>query len=182
MSHASPPIRRIVTGFDPQGRSVIAADGASPAQKTVPERPGYRITNLWRTKPGDDFGVPDSIDGHQGVLPPRGGTVFRIIEWPAEPQDPEELRRLMDATFRSMYPDAHRDVQQGQHPGMHQTDTVDYALVLEGEVVAILEQGETVMRQGDVLIQRGTAHSWANRSGKPAKVAFVLVDAARDPR
>ncbi len=82
----------------------------------------------------------------------------------------------MDATFSAMYPDAHRDASGGEHPGMHRTQTVDYAIVLEGEVVAILEEGETVMRQGDVLIQRATNHAWANRSGKPVKVAFVLID------
>lgn len=106
---------------------------------------------------------------------------MRIIDWPAEPEDPAELRRLMDKTFASMYPDAHRDVKPGEHPGMHTTDTVDYAIVLEGEIVAIMEEGETVMRQGDVLIQRGTAHAWANRSGKPVKVAFILIDASAPP-
>ncbi|MGY8524393.1 cupin domain-containing protein [Paracidovorax citrulli] len=158
---------------------MIESDGPSPAQKIVPERPGYRVTNLWRTSPGDAIDAPDSIAEHQGVLPPPGGTVVRIVEWPAEPQDPAELRRLMDTTFKSMYPDAHRDVQAGEHPGMHQTDTVDYAIVLEGEVVAIMDEGETVMRAGDVLIQRGTNHAWANRSGKPVKVAFILVDPTR---
>jgi uncharacterized cupin superfamily protein len=58
---------------------------------------------------------------------------------------------------------------------MHRTDSVDYALMLEGELVAILDRQETVLRAGDVLIQRGTSHAWANRSGRPARIAFVLV-------
>lgn len=173
----SPPIRRIVTVHNADGRSCFEQDGASPVQKTVPERPGYRVTNLWRTSPEGTVRTPDSIIEHQGVLPPAGGTVLRIIEWPAEPQDPAELRRMMDKTFAAMYPDAQREVKAGEHPGMHTTDTVDYAIMLEGEIVAIMDEGETVMRAGDVLIQRGTAHAWANRSGKPAKMAFVLVDA-----
>ena len=176
-----PPIRRIVTGHNAQGRSFFEQDGASPAQKTVAERPGYRVTNLWRTSPSGTAHTPDSIVEHTGVLPPAGGTVVRIIDWPAEPDDPAELRRLMDKTFASMYPDAHRDVKPGEHPGMHTTDTVDYAIVLEGEIVAIMDEGETVMRQGDVLIQRGTAHAWATRSGKPVKVAFILIDASAPP-
>jgi uncharacterized cupin superfamily protein len=61
---------------------------------------------------------------------------------------------------------------------MHRTSTVDYALMLQGELVAIMDKDETVLRAGDVLIQRGTNHAWANRSGKPARIAFVLVDAA----
>ena len=85
----------------------------------------------------------------------------------------------MDKTFAAMYPDAHRDIKPGEHPGMHTTDTVDYAIVLEGEIVAIMDEGETVMRQGEVLIQRGTSHAWANRSGKPVKMAFILVDSKR---
>jgi mannose-6-phosphate isomerase-like protein (cupin superfamily) len=171
-----PPIRRIVTGHNAEGRSFFEQDGPSPAQKTVADRPGYRVTNLWRTSPSGRVRTPDSIAEHQGVLPPAGGSVLRIIEWPAEPEDPAELRRLMDKTFAAMYPDAHRDVKPGEHPGMHTTDTVDYAIVLEGEIVAIMEEGETLMRRGDVLIQRGTAHAWANRSGKPVKVAFILCD------
>ena len=176
-----PPVRRIVTGHNAEGRSFFEQDGPSPAQKTVAERPGYRVTNLWRTTPSGTALTSDSIVEHTGVLPPAGGTVVRIIDWPAEPEDPAELRRLMDKTFASMYPDAHRDVKPGEHPGMHTTDTVDYAIVLEGEIVAIMEEGETVMRQGDVLIQRGTAHAWANRSGKPVKVAFILIDASAAP-
>jgi uncharacterized cupin superfamily protein len=62
---------------------------------------------------------------------------------------------------------------------MHRTDTIDYAIVLEGEIVAILDKEETVMRAGDVMIQRGTAHAWANRSSNPARIAFMLVDARR---
>ncbi len=171
------PVRRIVTGHNAQGRSCIVEDGPTPAVITTPGREGYRVSNVWRTATGEDAHTPDAISAHKGILPPANGTIVRIIEWPAEPADPAELRRQMDKTFAQMYPDAHRDVKPGEHPGMHQTDTVDYAILLEGEVVAIMEEGETVMRAGDVLIQRGTNHAWANRSGKPAKMAFILIDA-----
>jgi uncharacterized cupin superfamily protein len=60
---------------------------------------------------------------------------------------------------------------------MHKTKTVDYALMLQGELVAIMDEEETVLRAGDVLIQRGTNHAWANRSGQPARIAFILIDA-----
>jgi len=177
MSTDKPPVRRIVTGHNAEGRACFVEDGASPAQRTMPERPGYRVTNLWRTGASPGVNDPDTIEQHQGVLPPKGGTVLRIIEWPAEEYDSPEARKLMDATFARMYPDAHRNVKPGEHPGMHKTDTVDYAIVLEGEVTAIMDEGETVMRAGDVLIQRGTNHAWANRSGLPAKIAFILIDA-----
>jgi uncharacterized cupin superfamily protein len=62
---------------------------------------------------------------------------------------------------------------------MHRTETVDYAIVLEGEIYAVMDEGEALMRAGDVLIQRGTNHAWANRSGRTARIAFVLIDGTR---
>lgn len=171
-----PSIRRIVTGHDADGRSCFEQDGASPVEITTPGRPGYRVTNLWRTAPGETISTPDTIEAHKGIHPPHGGTVFRVVEWPAEPADSVDLRRQMEETFAQMYPDAHREVQPGEHPGMHKTDTVDYAIILEGEAVAIMDEGEKVMRAGDILIQRGTRHAWANRSGRPLRIAFILID------
>lgn len=176
---AAAPIRRVVTGFDAQGVSTFVQDGPSPAVRTVAERPGYRVTNLWCTgQVPASVHAADAIASHQGVAPPKGGTVLRIIDFPPEPQDPQELARALQATFGSMYKDADHAPREGEHPGMHRTDTVDYALMLEGEMVAILESGDTVLKAGDVLIQRGTRHAWANRSGRPARIAFVLVDGA----
>ena len=177
-----PPIRRVVTANDEQGRSYLCEDGESPAVRLVPERPGYRITNLWRTDSSPaEIHAPDTIRLHQGVAPPPYGTVLRILDIPAEPSDPQELQKALNATFSRMYGDAHRDVQPGEHPGMHRTDSVDYALMLEGELTAIMDKEETVLRAGDVLIQRGTNHAWANRSGKPARIAFVLVAGSDQP-
>ena len=172
------PIRRVVTYDDAQGRSRILADGPSPAVRVVQERPGYRVTNLWRTGASPSpITAPDSISEHVGVSPPPQGTVLRIIDIPPEPKDPQELQRAMEATFSNMYSDAHRGIKPGEHPGMHRTQTVDYALMLQGELVAIMDEEETVLRAGDVLIQRGTNHAWANRSGQPARIAFILIDA-----
>jgi hypothetical protein len=172
------PIRRIVTANDSDGRSHIVEDGPSPHVRTVEHRPGYRITNLWAT---DAMPVPvdgpDALDQVTGVLPPPGGNVLRIIDFPPEPNDPDELARGLAATFTHLLPDAHQDTER-PHPGMHLTRTVDYAIVLDGEVVAILDDSETLMRAGDVLIQRATNHAWANRSGRTARIAFVLIDGA----
>ncbi len=174
------PIRRIVTGVDAEGRSCITEDGASPSQRTVAARPGYRVTNLWRTEPDARPDAGDTIAIHDGVQPPRGGTILRIIDVPPEPQDSSRSKEAVEATFREMFPDAHRDGPKASaiHPAMHKTPTVDYAIMLEGEITAIMENGETVMRAGDVLIQRGTNHAWSNRSGKPARIAFILIDAS----
>ena len=172
MSDKLPPIRRIVTGNDAKGNSRIAEDAPASVIRTVAERPGYRAVNVWRTN-------ADAVEKHQGILPPKGGTILRIIDFPPEPKDPEERRRRIAATFGGIFKDASHDKREGKHPGMHTTETVDYAIVLEGEIWAVMDEGETLMRAGDVLIQRATNHAWANRSNATARIAFVLIDENR---
>ncbi len=173
--HELSPIRRVVTGPDAAGRSRIEEDRLLPGS-SVPERPGYRSTNIWVTKDMPArIDAPDLAPAHKGVRPPADGTVLRIIDYPPEPSDPAERRRQLAASFATMFPDAEHRIDD-KHPGMHKTPTVDYAIVLEGEIVAILDDEETVLRAGDVLIQRGTSHAWANRSGRPARLLFVLID------
>jgi len=179
MSPVLPPIRRIVTADDAEGRSHVVQDGPSPAVREVPERPGYRVTNVWRTLDSPaPIGAADSIAEHVGISPPPRGTVVRIIDFPPEAADPQERRRALHATFSSLYGDAAHDKAHQAHPGMHRTRSVDYAIVIEGEIVAILDKEETVMRAGDILIQRGTNHAWANRSAAPCRIAFILIDGA----
>ena len=173
-----PPVRRIVTAIDEQGRSYIAEDGPSPAVMGMPERPGYRNSNLWRTASPARVDAPDTIVEHRGVLPPKRGTVIRVVDIPPEEKDPELRRRQTEAVFKAMFADAKHDPSHKLHPGMHVTDTIDYAILLQGELVAILDRAETVMRAGDILVQRGTNHAWANRSNEIARIAFILVDAS----
>lgn len=175
-----PPVRRIVTGVNAGGRSCIVADGVSPALQAMPQRAGFRNNNLWRTLASPaPLQAADSVLEHTGVLPPPQGTVIRVIDIPPESLDSTERRRQTAAVFAEMFPDAHHDASHMRHPGMHMTDTVDYAILLQGELVAILEDDETLMRAGDILIQRGTNHAWANRSKAIARIVFVLIDAAR---
>ena len=171
------PIRRVVTENNVDGKSYIAEDGPTPAVRIVKERPGYRVSNIWSTQESPArILAPDAITEHQGILPPKNGNILRIIDYPPEPVDPVELRRQQDATFASLYQDAGHDLKPDDHPGMHITETIDYALIIFGELTAILDNEETVLKAGDVLIQRGTNHAWANRSGKPARIAFILID------
>jgi len=180
MTATLPPIRRIVTGHDAQGRSCIIEDGPSPAVRLVPERPGYRVTNIWRTAESPaEINARDTIAEHQGVAPPPRGTVIRIIDVPPESADADERKRQAAATFGKLFADADHRIDDHRHPGMHVTESVDYAVIIEGELTAILDKDETVMRTGDVLIQRGTNHAWANRSGKMVRVLFVLIDGTR---
>jgi hypothetical protein len=181
MNNELPDIRRVVTGDDADGRSFIVDDGPATVVRTVPERPGYRAVNIWRTESAPaPIGAPDSAAAHTGILPPKEGTILRIIDFPPEPEDPEALTRGLHATFGGMYADAQHDTRTGKHPGMHRTETVDYAIVLEGEIYAVMDEVETLMQAGEVLIQRGTNHAWSNRSAKTARIAFVLIDGRRD--
>lgn len=173
-------VRRVVTGFDDTGRSTIVTDGPAPAIKSVPGRPDYYSTNVWRTGAAPvDIAEPDLIEAHIGVSPPENGTVLRVIDFPPEPKDPQERARQLAASFGQIFDDADTSQSGEIHPGMHQTDTVDYAIVLEGEIVAVLEESETVLKAGDILIQRGTNHAWSNQSGASCKVAFILIDGRR---
>ncbi|HEX4325596.1 MAG TPA: cupin domain-containing protein [Burkholderiales bacterium] len=180
MSQQPAPVRRIVTGHDASGRAVIIEDGLASAVRTVAERPGYRVTNLWITADSPaPINDPDRLAELKGIAPPPKGTVVRIIDYPPESNDPAERERAFKASFSNLYQDAQHAPKPGEHPGMHRTETVDYAIVMEGELTAILEGEETVMRAGDVLVQRGTNHAWANRSGKFARICFVLIDGKR---
>jgi Cupin domain len=182
MTSSLPPIRRIVTEDDAQGRSRIVEDAPATAIRTVEGRPNYRSVNVWRTEAAPaPIDAPDTATQHKGILPPKnGGSILRIIDFPPELADPVERNKQIAATFAGMFSDADHDKRPGAHPGMHRTDTVDYAILLEGEIWAVMDDNETLMKQGDVLIQRGTNHAWANRSNKTARICFVLLDGSRE--
>ncbi len=178
MNTSHPPIRRLVSGDNAQGRSSIIEDAPATAVRTVAERPGYRAVNIWRTEASPvPISAPDTISQHKGILPPKnGGTILRIIDFPPESADPATRNRQIAATFGDIFADADHDKRAGAHPGMHRTETVDYAIILAGEIWAVMDENETLMRTGDVLIQRGTNHAWANRSQQTARICFVLMD------
>lgn len=175
-----PRVRRVVTATDADGRSFIAEDGPSPAGFALPGSP-FRSDNLWRTGQAPaPVDAPDTILEHKGVLPPPGGTVIRAIDFPPQTGTRAEQHALAGQVFALLYPDADHHSQSDRSPGMHTTDTVDYAIVLQGEIWAVMDRDETLLRAGDVLVQRGTAHSWENRGDAMARVVFVLVSGRRD--
>ena len=179
-------VRRIVTGHDRNGRSVVLSDGLTPTLKTHPLRPVHRSTEIWRTgaapAPISASEADPTLPGPGPIHPAPQGTVFRIAEWAPEPK---EIRDMSPETAREIFramgnENASMHGRGGRHPIMHRTETIDYAVILEGELTMILDEGEVVLRQGDVVVQRGTSHSWANRSDKPCKILFVLIDGEFD--
>jgi quercetin dioxygenase-like cupin family protein len=185
MASELPSVRRVITGFDASGRSVFVED--APAHVvTSPARPGLRHSHLWATgRTPAPVDAPDPCSENARVMPPPGGSTMTVVDLPPEPKDPQERERaLADMKERirkaglNPEPGVTRD-PDGVHPGMHKTDTIDYAIVLAGEVYAVMENGEKLLRAGDVLIQRGTNHAWSNRSDRYCRMAFVLVEARR---
>jgi mannose-6-phosphate isomerase-like protein (cupin superfamily) len=170
-------VRRVVTGHDAQGHSIFLMDGTPPTVEAG--RFGLRVTELWETTsaPANNLGDADPTLHPRRLSPPPRGTIFRIVEY-----QPDSIRRQHDqgAQFAAMQAPEARD-PHGRHFGMHRTHTVDYAIVLSGEIFAMMEEGEVLLKQGDVLIQRGTNHAWSNRSAAPASIAFILVDAEPVP-
>ncbi len=173
-----PSIRRIVTEKDPNGRSRIAKDAPATVIHLVPERPGFRVVKMCgvRKSPPPAFPLPTRRWPRRASSLRLVGPFYASWDFPPEPQDPAELKASHDATFKGALNEAHRDHAAQKHPGMHETATLDYAIVLEGEVWSVMDEGETLLHAGDVLIQRGTNHCWANRSTRTARVAFILID------
>ena len=174
-----PPVRRIVTGINAEGKSYFVSDGPSPGILTVPERPGYVVNNIWQTSATPaPIREPDKAGDIRGTKPPKNGTVFRFLDIPPEAKDPEERKRMAEATKRAIFTDLANLGHSNRHAAHHTTLTIDYAVVIEGEVWALMDEGELLMRPGDVLIQRGTAHAWSNRTDRIVRILFVLIDGA----
>lgn len=153
--------RRIVTGHDALGNAVFLEDAICQNAFCMGGNPDFVSTELWRTEisPADNSGIYTDPSSDFTLSPAPQGNVFRILEIP-----PLHTHGSMSA------------------PLAHRTLSLDYAVILKGETVAILENGvETVMREGDVLIQRGTIHAWDNRSDAPVVILFVLCGAKEIP-
>lgn len=181
MTRTADPVRRIVTGFGPTGKSRIVEEGPAPTFRHLEERPGATLANLWITGPAPSpIDAPDGAAGHTTLHPPAGGTVIRVMDIPPEPVDWQTDEAALRSFASTPFPDHGRVASDTtRHPRMHTTDTIDYAVCLSGEIYAVMEENETLMHAGDVLIQCGTNHAWANRSGEPCRMLFVLIDAKR---
>lgn len=155
--------RRLVTGLDEAGRSTIVLEDEGRWARAGHGVSTYVATDLWRTSttPADNTGAlhdPMDTDEELSVGPSSHGTVFRTLELPP------------DAEWRF---DEHG--AETKPLAFHTTRSIDYAIVLSGEIWAVLDATEVKMEAGDVLVQRGTSHAWSNRSDAPCVLAFVLI-------
>ena len=163
--------RRIVTGHDARGRSVIVSD-------TTTSMEGARH-ELWVTNatPARFGGAPNLGMLPVDLEPPKGGTVLRFVRLqPTQGASREDLEQNYSKAFAAINA-SHTRVDTHRHPAMHKTRTVDYGILLSGRVTLLMDEGERELKPFDVVIQRGTNHGWVNPGPEPALLVFVLVDA-----
>lgn len=156
--------RRVVTGIK-NGRSVILEDASN---KNVSEHiPGLVISDIWATH-SVHVDLQEECVIENTLLPntPPKGSYFRYVSIPAD----HELHKYLQLETKPGVP----------HPLMHQTDTLDYIIILEGEVYLVLDEEETLLKAGDIVIQRGTNHAWSNRSDKPCIQLAILLGAKKE--
>lgn len=179
-----PSIHRVVTGHNAQGRAVVTSAGALPTVVEIAAIPGTVFHEVWSTlqSPAVVDNGPDPTLGPLVLPPPQCGTRIRFVDIP--PDTPEFLARgaeRMHDAFSQIGDAAASTVKtDSPHPLMHRTESVDYGVVIEGELTLVLDEGEVPLRPGSVVVQRGTNHAWANRSGAPCRMLFVLVDGRFD--
>ena len=184
MSDAVKPVRRIVTVDDESGKSLAIHDGPSPDVRTDPARPGYASTRIWVTDrtPARIHKVRETLDMPHTLEPPPGGSVCRVVTFP--PDDSYRSRvgaREVQAFFEVMgSPAASTYGPEAPHPYMQKTRTLDFCLILEGEITLVLDTEEVQLKAGDTVVQRGTNHAWSNRSQKPCVIAFSSHDGCWD--
>ena len=175
----SKPVRRVVTGHRADGRSTVLIDGPAPNVKQ--RKAGNASTLLWVTdeSPAELEGSDDRAARDIAVPPPRNGSILRIAEFP--PHTGGEVRDN-ETVLRDFGIGA--DVKRGRaprHPAIHRTRSIDYVIVLEGEIDLLLDDGEVRLRAGDVVVQRGTNHAWINRGDAVCRLAMVFIDAEEPP-
>jgi hypothetical protein len=174
-------IRRVVTGHDHDGASMVALASAPPRSDAFQHVPGMMSRLVWATDgtPALPFAGTDPTPAVANIVPPPGGTRFLVVTFPPDSVfdapgfDPAaavaENLRLNPGLAERFEPD-----------GMHVTPTVDYGIVLDGEIWLELDDGRAeLLRRHDVVVQHGVRHAWRNKSGKPATLAFVLIGAVQ---
>jgi mannose-6-phosphate isomerase-like protein (cupin superfamily) len=157
-----PKIHRVVTGHDSEGRSIVSSNGPLTNVFNLDIIPGLVLHEVWNTTQ-IPITIDNGVDPANGPLklgPQKNGTKIRFADIPPETEE-----------FRLMKP----------HPYMHVSETIDYSIVIEGEITLILDDSEVDLQKGAVVIQRGTNHAWANRSSNVCRMLYILIDGQYDP-
>jgi len=164
-------MRRLVTGIDTRGKSVFVHDGPAPE---ITAGAGFELGALWASNAGTRLGDAgaDAARGKTGTVPAPGASVFTYV---VIPPDADADRAGHDAA-RTASADFHVE-DDGR---MHRTDTIDYGVLLRGELWLELDDGrEQLLRAGDCFVQNGTRHAWHNRGTEPALMCVAMIGIAR---
>lgn len=180
-----PSIHRVVTGHDADGKAIVASSGSLPSVVEIQAIPGTVFHEVWETHatPAPLDNAADPTTGPLRLPPPPRGTRIRFVDIPPDTAEflAQGATRMKDA-FAQAGDAAASTVRRGSpHPLMHRTESIDYGVVIDGEMTLVLDDSEVLLKPGSVVIQRGTNHAWANRSGRPCRMLFVLVDGAYEP-
>lgn len=180
-----PPIHRVVTGHDADGKAIVASSGPLPTAVEITAIPGTVFHEVWSTAatPAPVDNAADPTLGPLMLPPPKQGTRIRFVDIPPDTAEflAQGAGKMKDA-FAQIGDEAASTVKaHSPHPLMHRTESVDYGIVIEGELTLVLDDSEVQLKPGSVVVQRGSNHAWANRSGQPCRMLFVLVDGAYEP-
>ena len=170
-------MRRIVTGHNKSGKSVITIDG--PPARSIGEDVGG-LFEIWNTD-GMSIDTTDNVDRADSEIilsPPANGTKFRYFQINPTPEDvPWDVLQDLAAEAFDRIGAAHHRIDTSKHPAMHKTETIDYIILLKGDVSLLLDEEEVRLQPFDTVVQRGTNHAWVNHGNEPALLIAVLIDA-----
>jgi hypothetical protein len=167
--------RRIVTGHDASNSSIISLDDEAHSFP-IASLPGLVFREIWQTSstPAPIDSAADAVPARLQLCPPKHGSVIRILDIPP---DGDADAHGGAAHFEELGAgEAATSTGNSPHPNMHKTATIDYGILIEGELWLILDKDEVRLQPGDVVVQRGTNHAWSNRSDRNARIAFILID------
>lgn len=180
-----PSIHRVVTGHDADGKAVVVSNGPLPTVVEIAAIPGTVFHEVWSTTgaPAVVDNGPDPTVGALMLPPPTQGTRIRFVDIPPDTAEflAHGAARMKDAFAQIGDEKASTVKARSPHPLMHRTESVDYGIVIEGEMTLVLDDSQVLLKAGSVVVQRGTNHAWANRSGKPCRMLFILVDGRYEP-
>ena len=169
-------MRRVITGHDKNGKSIVVLDG--PPARSIGEDFGG-LFELWNTD-GNTINTQDNIDRADDEIilsPPSNGSKFRYFQINPTPEGiPMDIMQDIAADAFDKIGAAHHRIDTTKHPAMHKTETIDYIILLKGDVTLILDQEEVDIKPFDVVVQRGTNHAWVNNGSDPALLIAVLID------
>jgi mannose-6-phosphate isomerase-like protein (cupin superfamily) len=166
-------VHRVVTALDANNKSTALFDAMVPLKMGGA---GEGVATIWVTQkaPADFSWTADRSGDRKGFTPARNGTQFLIVDFP--PVGPEVDKLPMDVMMKVVGADAPQRGLPPSHPLMHRTRTVDYALIVQGEIDMMLDTGPVHLKAGDVVVQQATNHAWLNHGKEPCRIAFVMMD------